>query len=262
MKRAWFIFFAIMLLFSSAAHAASYDEDSYLGIWAQKNKMSITEYRIITIILEKSHKAYYSEEYYDDTETGDVTRFVCSWNVTGNKLTIVHDNEIVRELYRINKYQLSVDQAGIYNLYFTRVPNSEAEYDATTDAAAAADAAKEINRDPCGKWSFYFDTTGQPLQVRNTWSNKLNGYDLYIYPNGSAYLTEMHQGKDDKNPTFSYGALDGLWIGNEDDMTIRIGDQTYKAKVDENGNFLLYMTESLPVVFVRIDQTDAMIDQL
>lgn len=258
MKKCFSLLLTVFLFLSSVSFAATYDEESYLGIWIQKNKKSMKDYQLTTFVLEKDHTAFYSVESYDNETAEEISRFLCSWSLDGNMLTIMHGDKIVRELYRINDYQLSVDPAGIYNLYYNHVPNSQYEYDTLSDL----NEIKPIDRDPCGMWSFYFDSSSISEQLQKVWDNKYLGYNLYLLSNGSVYMTQMNQTKDASVPSFSSGALDGIWIGGPDDMTLRVSDKTYKAKVDESGRLLLYMTENLPLIFVKVDQTDALIDQL
>lgn len=118
----------ILILIPVLSSAITYDEDSFLGTWVQKFKSGISEFRITTIILEENHHAYYSVDFYNDKSPGDIERKVCDWSVSGNILTLSEQGQDIRVLYRLNDYQLSIDQAGVYQLFFDHVPNSEKEY--------------------------------------------------------------------------------------------------------------------------------------
>ena len=111
-----------------------------------------------------------------------------------------------------------------------------------------------------GKWSCNFDITQLAEVVQKVYDFSLIVYDLYLFDNGSAYLTNVTIPKKTGKPDFSYGALSGIWIGSRDDMSIKIGDNIYKAKISEDGYLLLYLTKALPMAFVRVDTTDKMIE--
>lgn len=105
----------------------------------------------------------------------------------------------------------------------------------------------------CGKWSFYWDITKMPAAVQKVLDNSLVSYELYFFDNNAVYMTEMHRLKNSDVPTFSYGALSGLWMGEADDLTVMIKDKVYKAEINENGNLLFYMTSKIAFHFVRVD---------
>ena len=85
--------------------------------------------------------------------------------------------------------------------------------------------------------------------------------DLYFMDNGAVYMTNASAPKG-KEPEFSAGALSGLWIGSADDISMRIGDQTYKAHITEDGYLAVYMTKALPMLFRKTDCTEIMSDLL
>jgi len=109
-----------------------------------------------------------------------------------------------------------------------------------------------------GKWSCYFDILKLPEKIQNVYDYSLIAYDLYLFDNGSVYMTQVITPKKTGTPQFSYGAITGIWIGSRDDMTIKVGDQTYKATISDDGYLLLFMTKTLPMAFVHVDTTDKM----
>ena len=112
----------------------------------------------------------------------------------------------------------------------------------------------------CGKWSCYFDATQLSQASQDVLDFSLLVYDLYLFDNGSAYMTNLTIDKKTQKPDFSYGALTGVWIGNQSDMSIRVGDHTYKAEITDDGYLLLYMTKALPLPFVYVDTTGKFIE--
>ena len=110
-----------------------------------------------------------------------------------------------------------------------------------------------------GKWSFYYDITQQIPEIQEVMSSSLVVYDLYLFKDGSAYMTSMDVSKKTEKPDFSFGALSGVWLGSADSFMIRIGFQTYKSSLQDEFLYL-YMTQSLPLAFVKVDCTDKMIE--
>ena len=119
--------------------------------------------------------------------------------------------------------------------------------------------AEEPDPTLLGKWSFYYDITRQIPEVQEVMSSSLIVYDLYLFKDGSAYMTSMDVSKKSEKPDFSFGALSGVWLGSSDNFVIRIGSQTYKASLQDDFLYL-YMTQSLPLAFVKVDCTDKMIE--
>ena len=121
-----------------------------------------------------------------------------------------------------------------------------------------ASLAEEADPAIVGKWSFYYDITHMPEEVQKVMDSSLMVYDLYLFADGSVYMTSMDSSKKTQKPDFSYGALSGVWLGSADNFVVRIGSTgTFDAKI-EDGYLLLYMTKSLPLAFVKVDTTDKM----
>ena len=118
--------------------------------------------------------------------------------------------------------------------------------------------SEEANPSIIGKWSFYFDIASLPEEFQEVMDNSLLVYDLYLFADGSAFMTNMDISKKTQTPDFSYGALSGVWLGTPESFVVRIGSSgTYDAKI-EDGYLLLYMTKALPLAFVKVDTTDKM----
>lgn len=110
-----------------------------------------------------------------------------------------------------------------------------------------------------GKWSFYYDITKQPPEIQKVMDSSLIVYDLYLFEDSSAFMTNMNVSKKTEKPDFSYGALSGVWLGSADNFVVGIAGNSYRACID--GDYLLlYMTKSLPLAFVKVDCTDKMIE--
>lgn len=115
----------------------------------------------------------------------------------------------------------------------------------------------------CGRWCFYWDTRPMNEQFNNgkpMMSFLINNYDFFIYEDGTMFFTSA---SIDKNGKFklNYPAADGLWTAPDlEHITIRTMNNTYTAKMDENGRLLVYMVdrEDLPYPFIRIPSYDFM----
>ena len=110
-----------------------------------------------------------------------------------------------------------------------------------------------------GKWSFYFDISKQSQSVQAVMDYSLMVYDLYLFENGSAHLTSMTVKKKSSSPDFSYGALSGVWLGNADNFVVGISGSSYRACIKDDC-LLLYMSETLPLAFVKVDCSDKMME--
>lgn len=243
MKKLFSVFIALLLLMPLYSFAITYDDDSYLGIWIQRNKMSISEYRITTLVLDENHTAFYAVEYYDNENVGDVSRYLCTWAVDGNLLTVMHGDEVVKELYRINQYQLSVDATGTYGLFYDRVQNSEIAH----HTAESFTAPKEINMDPVGRWtSTYLDSTYH-LDV----NEEISAYDYYFLEDGTVYIVSLTVSKKDSTPVCNSNV--GIWIGDSKGIVMRIGNSTQNARIDPDGTMILKLDNLSSLILYRVE---------
>lgn len=105
--------------------------------------------------------------------------------------------------------------------------------------------------DPVGMWSFYWDARELNESLgSNRMSFDIESYNLYLFDDGSAYMSNCDVVNGKAN--FSLGALSGVWVGDDTELTIRVGDQTYKAWIDENDRLFLKMTSNIAFIFTRI----------
>ena len=113
-----------------------------------------------------------------------------------------------------------------------------------------------------GKWSCYLDWTQFKQNVQDVMDDSLLVYDLYLFEDGTAYLTAMNIPKKTKQPVFQEGALSGTWTGDASYIKINIvpGD-TWPAKITDDGYLVMYMTDA-GMVFVRVDTTERFYHEL
>ena len=109
--------------------------------------------------------------------------------------------------------------------------------------------------DPVGMWSFCWDARELNEQLgTHRMAFDCQMYNLYLFDDGSAYMTNANvtNGKTD----FSYGALDGVWLGDSSSFVVRVGTQTYKSWIDDSDRLFLQMTDSMAFIFSRIPNYD------
>lgn len=126
-------------------------------------------------------------------------------------------------------------------------------------AAALADSEQFL-----GRWCYYWDTRPMNEEYNNgkpMMSFLVNNYDFYIYEDGTLYMVAASITKDNKFK-LNYPQADGLWIDNGDGtITIRVANNTYKAKLDENGRLLVYMVKDIPYPYYKVPSYDFFAEQ-
>lgn len=106
--------------------------------------------------------------------------------------------------------------------------------------------------DPCGMWSFCWDARELNDQLgSNRMSFDQQFYNLYLFEDGSAFMTfgSLKNGKYD----FKDGReISGVWIGDATELTIRVGDGTHKAWIDDQDRLFFQMTDTMAYIFYRV----------
>ena len=108
---------------------------------------------------------------------------------------------------------------------------------------------------PVGMWSFYWDA----WQLNKTLGSKgmsfeIQAYTLFLLDNGAAYMQQAYVKKDKSD--FTPLMLSGIWLGDMHDLTIKVGDSTFKAWIDSTGRLFLKMTDEMATIFQHIDSYD------
>ena len=121
--------------------------------------------------------------------------------------------------------------------------------------SSSEEPAPEIQFSPVGMWSFYWDARQLNKTLgKNKMSFEIQAYSLYLLDNGSAYMQQANVKTDGSD--FSPLLLSGIWIGDASDMTIRVGESTFKAWIDSTGKLYLKMTDDMATVFQHIENFD------
>jgi hypothetical protein len=109
-----------------------------------------------------------------------------------------------------------------------------------------AAAWAENDNNPVGRWTIASSYTELDL-----------GYmfaktDLFLFPDGTAYRVSIKKNKYDDLAIFYDN---GVWLGDNKEMVIRVGDDTFKALIDDNG--FMYVTKNDSTSkFIRICDSD------
>ena len=239
-----------VLMLPLFALAADYPEESYLGAWTQVWKSGVTSRRVSTILLEEKGRAFYIVENLSDDNSAEVDVKVLTWSVDGHVLTFRQEDGTENKLYRLNDFQLSVDDAGIYQLFFNRVYYSDLEYDSVANPTPAPSPVP-VNLDPCGKWTYYTGATDLN-KVVITHDTGVLSFDLFFFADGSVYLTQGYMKKNKLN--YFLENLSGIWIGDHADMTFKISDGSYKAWITDDGIMHVRFPSGSVYLFTRVEK--------
>ena len=254
MKKLICVLLALVVLFTASALADP------SGTWVQYRKINMTTRRINTLTLEPDHSAYFSSETFTSSAPESSENYAGTWSLDETVLTVTAPGMDPIVFNHVDDSILSQDPAGTYGLYF-RVPDSGAAYEKTDEEIRAI--LEERNRPPepvslTGKWSFYWDTSALRKEYRNALGYDLLIYDLYLAENGAVYLATASAEKGPE-PSPVAEILSGIWIGSADDISMRLADKmSFKAKMTDDGFLAVYMTDKIPLLFRKVDCTDAM----
>ena len=108
---------------------------------------------------------------------------------------------------------------------------------------------------PVGMWSFYWDARQLNKALGNNAMNfDIKSNSLFLLDSGAAYLQQatVKDGKEEFYPEL----LSGMWIGNAEDLTIKIDDMTFKAWIDNSDRLFFKMTDSMASIFNRVTPYD------
>lgn len=256
-------FFCLLLVLLFLPLVSFADNNPFVGVWIYHAPSSMNSRKIIVYQIDEHNNVYYSSQvFYLDGSPASIESAVYSCEYSGNCVIIKSGDSVIKELYRVSDYCLSSDKSKTYGFYYLSIEKQE-----TYKAITAPDpnpvpvvSSDPVNNDPCGKWSFYYDIREWPKSLLDVIDNPVQSFELYLFPDGSANFTEMTINKKGK-VDFSYGALSGVWLGDGDNLVIRVGSSTYKATMVD-GSLHLHFTEKISLPFVRIDQTDLFHDQV
>ena len=119
-------------------------------------------------------------------------------------------------------------------------------------AALAFDKGGTSEETVFGKWSVYFDLREYNKTALQPVDFDVQSLDLYIYENGACYIS-IFKIKD--GAVVPDSILSGIWIGDEKDITMRFGEQVYKASIDYMGVMTL-QTMTVAFKMIRVDAAD------
>ena len=228
----------LVLLFLSVLSFTAADDNPFLGLWVDTDYSMTADYQYITAIsIRENGKAFFvSDKFYDFDTQGMSDLRVYDWETDGNKLSLknVETGATFWELYlfETDHRYLSFFDSGIAER-FQHVPYVFIEKEPSQTSAAST-------VDPVGKWSFFWDARDLvDSRGKKVMSFDMLSYDLYLFDDGSAYLTNMDY-KDNK-PNFSYGALSGVWLNSGSTIMIKVGPQTLSAVLADDGRLYVYM---------------------
>ena len=105
-----------------------------------------------------------------------------------------------------------------------------------------------------GKWTLYFDAREYNKTSLYPTDFDVQSLDLYIYENGSCYMSTMQIKNGQLTPP---NTISGIWIGDDQNITMQYGDLTYKAYIDYVGTLHLQAL-SANFKMIRVESIDPM----
>ena len=254
MKRFVCLFLILLLL-----PVLSFSEDDpYVGIWINDTPSGMASRVIVTYHVDSSGTVFYSrQEHFFDGSPAKVDTCVYSSERTDQSILIKDGDQVVKELYYVNKYQLSSDPRKTYGFY-NRVLKSNNDYQAAVSYEDAAikkaeeekekriQEAQQFLSDPCGKWTYVLEASDADY---SRLSYSYLSIDLYLFSDGSAYM--FLGTKDKKTSALDIKYSDGMWLGDSSLFRVKTKDEVFTGRLDENGSLLFQFSENVIFRFVR-----------
>lgn len=230
---------------------SSAEDDPFVGIWINDTPSGMKSRTIVTYQILSSGTVFYSrQEHFFNGDPAKVETAVYSSETTGESIRIQDGDRVVTELYRVNAYQLSTDSRKTYGFY-NRVLESNSEYVAARSFEEQTIKNYETDLSPVGRWTI--SSNYKTLHDNYMFSMT----DIYIFEDGSVYRVSI--GKKKKENELSIGYDNGVWIGDQNELTIRVGKDVYKANIDENGFLYILNNDGSSLKFVRVCDPEATI---
>ena len=104
------------------------------------------------------------------------------------------------------------------------------------------------DRSPVGRWT----TSCRYSSMCNNFL--ISQTDFFIFEDGSIFRVSI--GKNKKSSDLSIFYDNGVWIGDENDFSFRVGSDLFKAYIDEYG-FLYVVKDETTVKFFRVCDPEA-----
>lgn len=232
--------FLLVFLFMSVLSFA-FADNPFLGLWVDTNYSLSSDYQYITAIsIRENGKAFFvSDKFYDFDPQGMSDLRVYDWSIDENKITLknTETGESFWELYlfETDKRYLSFFESGQFER-FQHVPYIFIEKEPSPASVSTSDG-------PVGKWSFFWDARNLvDSHGKKVMSFDMLSYDLYLFDDGSAYLTNMDY--KDGQPDFSFGALSGVWLNVGSEIKIKVGSSSMNATLSNDGRLFVYMNNN------------------
>ena len=235
MKRSFCVLFVLVFLpLVSFASAAS----KYIGVWIHYQTTGISSRQYIIYEISDNGKAYYSRESFNNDGSSAVETGVFSWIDDGATVRIMDGDEVFKELRYVDDTRLIPAGYSSVNYYFRVL-----RYDDEIESLYSAYSPREPNLDPFGRWTSF-------LYVPDMESMPLQSVDYYFFEDGSVYSVTAY--RESSAQALQFGSSSGIWIGDHTDMTLRVGDVTYKAFIDSGEIMHLKTNSGLYLLLYRV----------
>ena len=106
----------------------------------------------------------------------------------------------------------------------------------------------DVDLSPVGRWSISSDysTMHDNFMFSKT--------DFFFFEDGSVYRVSITKNK--KENRLDIGSDDGIWVGDKDLITIRIGKDIFQANIDDEGFLYISKSDMNPLRFFRVIDPD------
>lgn len=245
-------FLAVTIFLMVLMSTVSVAEQTCIGSWANVCETDDSETILTAFRLFPDHSVAYVSQRFPD---GDNMSGMFTWEEVENNFRILSDKgQIIGEFFPLNKNRVEDKQGNMFaKISFEYVAETVPSAIASpTPVVTEQEEKKKADLDPVGKWSFYWDARElNRLLGADRMSFDIQSYDLFLLDNGAAYMQKasVKNGKED----FSADMLSGIWLGDASDLTIRVGELTYKAWIDASGRLFWKTTDQMAMIFNRTD---------
>ena len=238
---------ALLLFLCSLASAA--DVPGYVGTWALSTEFMEGKYDLTILQVNQDHSLFFSSQWFftGQEKPGLDNKYVAQWSAIDDHSFRMEDSSgLYSGEFVLESENRLVDDSGLVYSRIGAIPVTDFK------AVTEQEEKKKADLDPVGKWSFYWDARElNRLLGADRMSFDIQSYDLFLLDNGAAYMQKasVKNGKED----FSADMLSGIWLGDASDLTIRVGELTYKAWIDASGRLFWKTTDQMAMIFNRTD---------
>lgn len=108
--------------------------------------------------------------------------------------------------------------------------------------------SSEIDLSPVGRWTI--DSNYSTMHDNYMFSKT----DFFLFEDGSVYRVSITKNKKENDLQIGYD--NGVWIGDSNELSIRVGKDIFKAYIDGSGFLFIIKGDNAPLRFFRISDPE------